>query len=765
MAIRKGTINIPNVTGNIIITAIANKISTGDGGTGSCTSIIINEKALNLSAIGQTKQLTTTTVPVNPIEDIVWSSSNTSVAVVNQSGLVTVIGPGSCNITATCGSKTAICPIIVNILIPCTSISIPNTLNIVEEKSVKLIPTITPSNTTDTISWKSSNTQVAVVEEGTITPLVQTGSCTITATCGQQTASCNVTINIKEIVDDALILEDLLLNTTQNVIGGLNKTLVIKARKIPFNAPGTVTWSSSDSNVATVDSNGNVTSKSAGTCTITATCGEYHDTCSLTVNDVSSTQMYDFDLTNNFGNLAITSKAYSRTGFKIYPESDADNCTMYITSKTPAVFCPTASAIRATADMTFVAGRNGHAEITISCSSSTNGAYVRKKYRLFVDIEDTTEDVPILYSNPTITIEGTKAKATQNGVTQYFDVSYTENDGCLGYDSCIALQNDEGVPFYLALTKKGTSPFGRNGLHLSSGGWYTEGSASGSGTYAMQGSMLYFNNFNMTLGVKTINADESFVAKTLEIFNETLPALNVVVDPSSKNTYEFGGIDDNGILGMCWVKSVDEEIHFFINMNTELLTSTHGPCSANNRKWLSTSVHEFGHILGISDQAGHLPSLYHYGRPDDICYYLQPNDIAWVEYLHKEMYGVDLVTTQENIDAQVLSLDLEPPTEEVNIMYFDYLPLNEENTDLIVECNLSYIETKILNSKLELAYDIFEMSNINILKGEVETNQVKILTNAGLEINESGKYKLYLVKNNNSPYSLVNPHEGLIELK
>ena len=173
-----------SATCSILIANSGGESGGESGGTGSCTSIRINEKALTLSAIGQTKQLTTTTVPENPIENIVWSSSNTSVATVNQSGLVTVVGSGTCTITATCGSKTATCPIMVSILVPCTSISIPNTLNIVEEKSVELIPIITPSNTTDTISWKSSDTKVAVVEDGTVIPLVQTGSCTITITCG-----------------------------------------------------------------------------------------------------------------------------------------------------------------------------------------------------------------------------------------------------------------------------------------------------------------------------------------------------------------------------------------------------------------------------------------------------------------------------------------------------------------------------------------------------------------------------------------------------
>ena len=64
---------------------------------------------------------------------------------------------------------------------------------------------------------------------------------------------------------------------------GTSKTLT--ATKTPTDAEGTVTWSSSDATVATVDANGKVTAKKVGTATITATVNGVSDTCAVTVNN------------------------------------------------------------------------------------------------------------------------------------------------------------------------------------------------------------------------------------------------------------------------------------------------------------------------------------------------------------------------------------------------------------------------------------------------------------------------------------------------
>lgn len=81
-------------------------------------------------------------------------------------------------------------------LVPCTALSLnENTLSFNTLGSTStLTATPTPSNTTDEITWTSSNNAVATVADGVVTP-VGLGTTIITATCGEQTATCSVTVD------------------------------------------------------------------------------------------------------------------------------------------------------------------------------------------------------------------------------------------------------------------------------------------------------------------------------------------------------------------------------------------------------------------------------------------------------------------------------------------------------------------------------------------------------------------------------------------
>lgn len=80
-------------------------------------------------------------------------------------------------------------------VVPCTNVALSNsTLSFTDNSAQTITATLTPSDTTDTLSWTSSDTSVVTVLNGVVTP-VGNGSATITATCGTQTATCNVTVN------------------------------------------------------------------------------------------------------------------------------------------------------------------------------------------------------------------------------------------------------------------------------------------------------------------------------------------------------------------------------------------------------------------------------------------------------------------------------------------------------------------------------------------------------------------------------------------
>lgn len=109
--------------------------------------------------------------------------------------------------------------------IPCESIALNvNTLSLTNEnKTTTLIATVTPDNTTDEVIWSVSPSGICTVEDGVVTAKAN-GDCAITATCGSQSASCNVNVSgIEEgggAIDDSVysLNEEKVLNGTSDYI-------------------------------------------------------------------------------------------------------------------------------------------------------------------------------------------------------------------------------------------------------------------------------------------------------------------------------------------------------------------------------------------------------------------------------------------------------------------------------------------------------------------------------------------------------------------
>ena len=79
--------------------------------------------------------------------------------------------------------------------VPCTNITLnKTTLSFTTGDAQTLTATLTPTDTTDTVVWSVNPTGICNVENGTVSP-IKNGECVITATCGTQKATCNVTVN------------------------------------------------------------------------------------------------------------------------------------------------------------------------------------------------------------------------------------------------------------------------------------------------------------------------------------------------------------------------------------------------------------------------------------------------------------------------------------------------------------------------------------------------------------------------------------------
>ena len=149
---------------------------------------------------------------------------------------------------------------------------------------------------TEPIEWNSEEPSVATVKNGLVTA-VGAGTTTITATCGEKTATCKVTVN-------ASPLQEVRLDKSKMEILK-NDSETLTATLVPANTTDdrTVTWSTNAEDVATVNQSGRVTGKKEGTAVITAKVGDKEAGCTVTVKEVHTQRIYfdDSKLTLNKG--------------------------------------------------------------------------------------------------------------------------------------------------------------------------------------------------------------------------------------------------------------------------------------------------------------------------------------------------------------------------------------------------------------------------------------------------------------------------------
>jgi len=174
-----------------------------------------------------------------------------------------------------------------------TSVTLsPTTLSLTVGDTRTLTATVRPANATiRTVSWSSSNTDVATVNSGVLTAVSDgTATITVTTTDGNKTATCAVTVSSSSGPggpsgpSNVAVTGVSVAPTTLSLTVGATRTLNATVR--PSNASNkAITWSSDNTTVATV-SGGVVTAVSTGTATITVTTtdGGHTATCSVTVS-------------------------------------------------------------------------------------------------------------------------------------------------------------------------------------------------------------------------------------------------------------------------------------------------------------------------------------------------------------------------------------------------------------------------------------------------------------------------------------------------
>ena len=250
-------------------------------------SIEIKDK-VNLT-YGEEEKLAVTYTTYNNMETtddktIKWETSDKNIVQVSTDGTITTKGPGKATITATSVADqklVATCEVEIA-PVPLKSIIIEQQSIVIEKGDTKTLTVkFNPENTSDSkkISWESSNPDAVTIDSTGVITAMKNGKATITAkTPNGQEATTEVTV--------VTLLKDIKLSETDITINK-DVPLTLKVTLDPTDATlddDTVKWSSSNTEVATVNENGEVTTHKAGTAFIYVTVGGITKECKITVN-------------------------------------------------------------------------------------------------------------------------------------------------------------------------------------------------------------------------------------------------------------------------------------------------------------------------------------------------------------------------------------------------------------------------------------------------------------------------------------------------
>lgn len=275
----------------------------------SCRELTLSQTLLTLDELGGHVFLTALTDPVDCDEEVTFSSRDEEIATVDESGMITAVAPGETEILVTCGSILEICTVVCDFEVETTEEEEPTEEEeTTEEEPVEEEPTeeepaaevslssvdftlfrpgeetyLTVKNAPEnaTITYISSDPSVATVSDTGKVVAVGDGNATITVTVNGKTLTCIARCSLGTTAESNEAPSGVYhLSHTDVTLSEANQESFILELLNENNAKASgAVYSSSDTSICTVESNGRVTAVGKGTATVTVTYGGQSYVC------------------------------------------------------------------------------------------------------------------------------------------------------------------------------------------------------------------------------------------------------------------------------------------------------------------------------------------------------------------------------------------------------------------------------------------------------------------------------------------------------
>ncbi len=360
---------------------------------------------------------------------ITYSSSNTNVATVNNTGKVTIIGVGTTTITATVSETanyaSASASYSLNVEKGSQELSFP--VSTINKKLGDLIFIVSATHSVGDgiVTYSTSDPTVALVDNTGKVTIVGVGTTTITATASAtshyKASSASYSLNVEQKLVQELSFSSSVVNKEY---GDSDYTMTATHTV----GDGNVTYSSSNTSVATVDNTGKVTIVGVGTATITAAASETNDysltSASYSLNVSKGSQEISFPI-------STINKKYGDLFFTVSATHSVGDGTVTYTSSSPTV-----ALVDNTGKVTIVGV--GTATITATASATSHYKAASASYSLNVATKTAQE---MSFPSSTVTKEYGDSSFT-------IGVVHSVGDGTVTYsssDTSVATVTNDGT--------------------------------------------------------------------------------------------------------------------------------------------------------------------------------------------------------------------------------------------------------------------------------------------------------------------------------